>query len=133
MRDQPDGAALLNTARKILREELLESLPADKRLAALMIANAMGIAERQIVAGEEPARTELIRLGRLLGERVDRAAPLDELQDSLVRLNRRLCALIRRGRADPGCGLTEDVVSHLRMVSRQTLFESNPKYLGEAG
>ncbi|MNG08332.1 hypothetical protein D3C84_916830 [compost metagenome] len=98
-----------------------------------MIANAMGIAARQLAVGEEPARAELKSLGRLLGERVESAAPLGELVEPLVRLNRQLCALIRNGRADPCTALDEDVVEHLRTVAWQALLESNPKYLGEGG
>jgi hypothetical protein len=40
------GERLLETARGVLIDELLPVLPADKRHAALMVANAMAIAAR---------------------------------------------------------------------------------------
>ena len=66
MRGQPTGEQLLETARGLLRDELLPALPADKRHAALMIANAMAIAGRQLKNGEAHDREELAALAALL-------------------------------------------------------------------
>ena len=43
MEDQPDGAALLEAARRLLLDELAPLLPAERRYDGLMIANAMAI------------------------------------------------------------------------------------------
>jgi hypothetical protein len=130
MRDQPDGAALLATAQQVLREDVLKSLPEEKRLAVLMIANAMGIAERQLSAGDDPVRAELKGLVQLLDNGVENADLLEDVMASACALNRELCALIREGLADSGTKSNRDVIQHMRSVARQTLEESNPKYLG---
>ncbi|RKH46058.1 DUF6285 domain-containing protein [Corallococcus sicarius] len=89
MRECPDGAALLAIAREVLRKELLPLLPGDKAYAALMVANAMGIAERQLRNGEGPQREEQQALATLLGR-----------EGSLADLNREFAARIRRGDID---------------------------------
>lgn len=61
MRDRPDATELLAEARRLLLRELAPSLDGDKRYQALMIANAMGIAEREISI--EPARCESYQRG----------------------------------------------------------------------
>ena len=50
MRDRPDGAVLLEQARAALLRELLELLPASRRLDARMIANAMNNTENTVKA-----------------------------------------------------------------------------------
>lgn len=71
MREQPDGANLLATARELLRRELLPLLPKDRQYDALMIANAMGIAERQLQAGDAGWQAEAEELGRLLDKEAE--------------------------------------------------------------
>jgi hypothetical protein len=70
---RPDQDELLDIARGTFVEAILPVLPADKRLAGLMIANALGIAQRM-------GRTGLV-------DEPDVAA---------------LCAEIRRGGHDDG-------------------------------
>ena len=48
--DRPDGAALLAVARATLLEDLLPELPPARRYDALMIANAMAMARRELEA-----------------------------------------------------------------------------------
>lgn len=132
MRDRPTGEELLETARKVLREELLPALPADKRHAALMIANALSIAARQLKNGDGGERAELAALERLLSEPFAlRADDGPALRDALGAANRRLSQSIRAGRADAG-PLRDEVRRHLADVVRAKVAESNPKYLGAA-
>jgi hypothetical protein len=129
MRDQPTGAQLLDTARSLLRDELLPALPADKRHAALMIANAMAIAGRQLNAGDAHERWELAALGQLLSLPPTGAATHDApLRAQLVAANRVLCTRLREGRADQGA-MRAQVLDHLQAVTRRKVEESNPKYL----
>jgi hypothetical protein len=129
MRDQPTGEQLLDTARSLLRDELLPALPADKRHAALMIANAMAIASRQLKAGDAHERRELVALGQLLSlPSTDAAADDAGLRAQLVAANRVLCARLREGRADHGA-MRAQVLDHLQAVTRRKVEESNPKYL----
>lgn len=130
MRDQPTGDQLLDTARSVLREELLPALPAHKRHAALMIANALSIAARQLKNGDAAERAELAALERLLSESC--AAGTDDavaLRSALVAANRKLAHWIRSGRTDEG-PLRDGVRAHLAGVIRHKVAESNPKYLG---
>lgn len=67
--DQPDGAALLAEARRLLNDELLSQLPEQRRYEARMIANAMAIAGRELAANaparaDEKALAADIRCGR---------------------------------------------------------------------
>lgn len=55
MIDQPDGAELLAVARRALLDTLLPSLPANHAYTALMIANAMAIAGRELQSACHPA------------------------------------------------------------------------------
>lgn len=132
MRDQPTGEALLETARTVLREELMPALPADKRHAALMIANALSIAARQLKKGDGGERAELAALESLLSEPfAGRTDDPQALRDALVAANRKLSQTIRAGRADAG-SLRDEVRRHLLDVVRAKVAESNPKYLGAA-
>ena len=130
MRERPTGDELLETARAVLRDELIPALPADKRHAALMIANALSIAARQARNGDGPEHRELADLERLLSEPFcSKADDPASMRSALVTANRRLAQWIRSGRADAG-PLREDVRAHLADVVGHKVAESNPKYLG---
>ena len=68
MREQPRGEALLACARRLLRDQVLPALPAERRHALLMSINAMSIAERQLANGDQPERQELAELQGLLDD-----------------------------------------------------------------
>lgn len=53
MRDEPSGAALLDAARRALIDEVVPGLEGRPRYVALMVANAIGIASREIGAAPE--------------------------------------------------------------------------------
>ena len=50
MQNRPDGVELLDIARRTLLDSLLPALPKDKHYDALMIANAMAMASRELGA-----------------------------------------------------------------------------------
>lgn len=89
MRERPDGADLLAIAGEVLKNELLPLLPKDRHVDALMIANALGIAERQLRNGEAPAREERQALADLLRR-----------DGTLPELNRAFARAIRAGEMD---------------------------------
>jgi hypothetical protein len=124
MRDQPTGDQLLETARGMLREQLIPALPPDKRHAALMIANAMAIAARQLKLGDEGEQRELEALERML----QLPAANSDRRTALLERNRLLCQLIRQGRADEGA-LRDTLRAHLLRQARRRVEESNPKFL----
>ncbi|MEL6060193.1 MULTISPECIES: DUF6285 domain-containing protein [unclassified Methylobacterium] len=70
MQDEPSGAALLDAARRSLIEEVVPGLTGRPRYVALMVANAIGIAAREI--------TEADRL-RAVGADVLAGAPVEAL------------------------------------------------------
>ena len=84
MRDEPSGVALIEAARRALTEEVVPGLTGRPRYVALMVANALGIAAREIGDEDSLATADADLVG------ADGA-------DSLVRA-------IREGRrdADPG-------------------------------
>ncbi|MCK9988827.1 MAG: hypothetical protein AzoDbin1_05299 [Azoarcus sp.] len=131
MRDEPTGEQLLDSARNVLREQLMPALPAASRHAALMIANAMSIAMRQLQNGDEPERAELRALEKILlaGDGAGEAGAGTSMRARLKELNCRLSHWIRDGQADAG-EIRDAVRAHLVQVARTKVGESNPKYLG---
>lgn len=128
MREDPNGAALLQAASTLLREEILSALPADKRHGALMIANAMSITMRQLDYGDAPEHSELQALRELLGSGEEPGAG-GAMRSMLVSLNHQLAIRIRAGDADPGRPLRAATLAQLRAAGRQRLLESSPKTL----
>jgi hypothetical protein len=125
MRNQPDARELLGIARETINARILPALPEDLRYTALMIANAMAIARREIEAGAASARSELQRLRALLFE----DAPLTAdrpMETILAEYNRRLAGEIRAGRYDSD---NSTVLAHLRRTVEEKLAISNPKGL----
>jgi hypothetical protein len=73
MSDQPDAKSLIEIARATLNAEVLPLLPADRRLAGLMVANALGIAARDLAAPTALAPNPSIagiRSGRHDGDKI---------------------------------------------------------------
>ena len=100
MTDRPNGAELLKIAREALTRDLVSELPEGKRYLALMVANAMAIAARELGA---PA----------WDERADAA---------------KLAAQIRAGACDAPAHRA-DVLQRLREITRRRLEVSNPRVL----
>ena len=129
MRDQPDGAELLKTARTLLRDQLIPALPADQKYPALMIANAMAIAARQLDAGDEPLRQQWLTL-RLLLDKPDRTVPVERetIEAELTAMNRTVAEQIRNGAADTDHDRRAAIYDYLRQMTRQRVTESNPGF-----
>jgi len=58
MTDRPDAGDLLAEARRALREEIAPQLDREARCKVLMIANAIGIAEREIACQDRVSEAE---------------------------------------------------------------------------
>ncbi len=103
MKVEPSAADLLAIARATILAEIAPSLPEAKRYAALMAANALAIAGRDLaVPPDEPA--EIARLAALLARR------------------------IREGRFDEGEPRAR-LRAHLLETTRARLAVSNPRAL----
>jgi len=130
MNDRPDARDLLEIAYDAFATEVLPAVPEGLRYTALMIANAMAIAQRGLAAGDTPLRDEHRRLSDLLCE--DAAAPRDEaLREAVEGYNRRLANEIRAGRFD-GEGRAA-MLGHLRRTTEEKLAVSNPRALLDPG
>lgn len=117
--DQPDGAVLLAAARRLLLEELLPLLPAERRYDGLMIGNAMAIAGRELADGGAAERTAAARLAAFCGEPAEIAAVQE----------RRLVTEIRAGRYDRGERRAK-LLALLRAGLEDRLRIASPKALG---
>lgn len=137
MRELPEGADLLDTARELMQSELLPALSGGQRHAARMIMRAMQIAARQLQAGDAPLREEAQSLAALLaqldGAKGTGMVPAGAASESnLTAANQRLVELIREGQADPGAPHRHAMLDHLRLAARARLLESNPRVLDDA-
>lgn len=114
MRDRPTSEELLQEARRILREELAPELKGEQRYKALMIANAVGMAARELAAGEAPLRRERELLQELLGWEGD-----------LTALNACLAEKLRSGELSGD----EKVYRILLEIAEAKVCEVNPRAL----
>ena len=119
MRHEPTAVSLLDTAREVLRDSVIPCLSGAARYDALMVANAMAIAARQIAAGDALLREARERLAALYGAP---DATLAELEDRFARD-------LRAGAFDPPSERRAAAFDHLWKASSSAVAESNPKAL----
>lgn len=130
MNNEPDGVELLRVAQKVLRERLLPGVAKDQRYEALMVANAMAIAARELEAGDWKLREELRMLTELYGDTVVGQSGTSS-KEKVSRLNKRLAKDIRAGVMDGACAQGVRALLKAQVIGR--LRVSNPKYLKAAG
>jgi hypothetical protein len=99
----PSGRQLLDLAREVLLRDLVPLLPEERRVEALMVAQAMAVAARE--TGQE-------------------ASPVDVA---------RLAAEIRAGAYDVPGAARERTRTELWRVTREALAVANPKLLAAHG
>jgi hypothetical protein len=116
---EPGAADLLAIARETILKEIAPALPESQRYAALMAANALAIAARDLAAPADGAE-ELARVAALL--------PKGDAPQSLHECNARLAARIRAGDYDAGPA-RERLLAHLQATVRARLAVSNPRAL----
>lgn len=119
MLEQPDGPALLRTAREVLLRELLPLLPERQQFQARMIANAMAIAAREAAAAAGPAAAALRGL----------PGAAEGTGDAMARL----AADIRAGQHDPGTASHPAVSAALVALVRLRCGVSAPRALARQG
>lgn len=125
MKCSPEASGLLAIARETFIAQLLPALPENVRYTALMVANAMAIARRDIETGEASARAELRRL-RVLFSEASSEPDANQLRGTVADYNRRLVQAIRAGRYDSD---NAALLEHLRRTIEEKLAISNPKAL----
>ena len=124
MSDRPNGAELLKAAREALTRELVPELPEGRRYLALMVANAMAIAARELELGDGATRAELTSLRMLFEEPGEDTS--EDVADRLDALNRRLCERIRAGQFSGGDAEAR-LRDHLRRSVEARVAIANPK------
>jgi hypothetical protein len=118
MRLHPDARNLLATALAALREEVLPALPPERRYAALMIANALAMAEREFSATEAgiPSAAALYQ---------DAAGLMPE------QFEERLAADIEAGAFDESGPRRSSAFEAIKAINAARLAITNPKRLRE--
>ena len=132
MRELPEGNDLLSIARKVLLNNLMPLLPVARRYDVLMVANAMGIAMRQMSMGNEIAKqNRQVQEGLIANEGVTDDHDY-EIQDYTMAYWA-LCTKIREGDFDPGTADRTALLDFLHDLAIQRLRESAPKLLETVG
>jgi hypothetical protein len=111
----PDVRNLLATALEAFRAEVLPAVPAEKRYAALMIANALAMTEREMSAPQ--AGHALV------------AMLYDDPQMTAEECERRLAADIEAGHFDAPGARREAAFRAIKAINAGRLGITNPKLL----
>lgn len=119
MINQPDTRNLLTEARRVLLDSLAPELAGEQKYQALMIANAMGMAIREIEQREqgEPEATDRLLSQFLAGH---------QLPDALSQGEKTLARALRERRLDD---TDPDLRSVLRAMTEARLRINNPGFL----
>lgn len=119
MINQPDTHDLLTEARRVLMDSLVPGLEGERKYEALMIANAMGMAIRELEQCElgEPDATDRLLSAFLADHALDEAMENAELS---------LASAVRQRQLD---GDDPELRSILRAVTEARLRINNPGYL----
>jgi uncharacterized protein DUF6285 len=123
MLDRPEARDLLGIARQHLLQRILPVLPEALRYDALMVANALAIAAREIELAAQAQARDRAAIAALLPD-----APPDA---EIVALRSALCREIRRGSYD--AGRRAELLAGLRASVEARLAISNPKLLAPRG
>lgn len=126
--DGLDGVELLRIASETLMEQVGPAVPGDRRYELLMANNAIGIASRELEAGEGPGRAALARLEALYGQ----SSTDDAWRDRLNELTTRFAADIRSGAFDEG-PRSDAALAHVRETTLDAVRVGNPRYLQRRG
>jgi hypothetical protein len=115
---------LLSVARNAITGDVLARVPPEHRYTLLMLNNALGIAAREVEAGDAPLHDAMTRLEALY----ETDARGEHNEARLDALERRLAREIRTGAHDTAP--THDAVAaYLEARTRAQVAISNPRYL----
>ena len=117
LHDRPTIAEILAAVRGYLNDEVAKTSDRRARFRALIAANVLGIAERELLTADEDARFEDERL-----------CALGYVEGAAAERRRRLCADIRTGKFDSPERFVAGLAYASELVARK-LAVSNPRYL----
>jgi hypothetical protein len=130
MLDRPDAHTLLEAVESFLQNEAVPALAGSERFRALVAANVVRIALRELRLAAGLLERECIELGKLLDRPPSPGLPVTE---PLAReLNAELCSRIRAGQADAG-PFRRRVLDYLRGAVSDKLTIDNPKLRDRRG
>jgi len=114
MRIQPSGADLLDVVVRVLRDEILPTVPAEQQYSMRMVLNAIGIARRQMLQGDDQEQQERALLMELLA-----------VTGNPDQLSRQFAVAVRDGKVKASAALK----ALLWQITLQRVRESAPRYL----
>jgi hypothetical protein len=124
MQDRPTAVELLRAARDFCERDLIPELTGRRRFHTRVLANVLGILEREWQGEEDALRAEWQRLDALLG--VESAPETAHgLADAVRERNKELSARIRAGDMDDSW---EELLTALRETTAEKLAIANPRY-----
>jgi hypothetical protein len=127
MQDRPTIRELLAAVRGFLEDEVVGALEGPRRFHALVAANVLAIADRELAGEEANLLAEWRRLTALLGSSAEEVpARLDGLRTAVRDATEALVERIRRGEADAGA-FHDAVRAHVRATVEDKLRIANPK------
>jgi len=127
MQDRPTVSELLAAVRGFLEDEVIGALDGPRRFHALVAANVLAIAERELAGEEEGLVAEWQRLAALLGASADEPpARLAALRAAVRDSTTALVERVRRGDADEG-PFRDAVRAHAWQTVQEKLRVANPK------
>ncbi len=121
MNDRPDALELLRIANHTLTQEILPGAKPEQLYTLRMIANALGIATRELASRDSDAGNESRDLAALYND----AAPAGTLSQQ----NQQFARDIRAGHFEKSAAQEMHVRQHLIAVARAKLAVAYPKGL----
>ena len=121
MNDRPDALELLRIANHTLAHEILPDAKPDQLYSLRMIANALGIAARELESRDADAESETRGLMTLYKDTLGK--------ENLPQLNRKFAQDIRMGRFEQSTEQEAQLRQHLMAVARAKLAVTYPKGL----
>lgn len=121
MNDRPNALELIHIANATLASDILPDAKPEQLYQLRMIANALGIAARELAAHDLNVEQETHGLNALYG---DTKPP-----DALPARNRRLALDIRRGQFESSDAQASALRRHLLATARAKLAAAYPKGL----
>lgn len=121
MNDHPDALELIRIANQTLARDILPGALPEQRYTLRMIANALGIAARELEARDADTAVETRGLNTLYDETKN--------AEDLQQRNRQLSRDIRRGAFESNSAQHAELRQHLLATARAKLAAAYPKAL----